>query len=124
MSNPYQAPSTPIPATPGAQRPALVVIGMVCAILTALVPTLVVPSFGQTFSAFGADLPWPTLWLLRAYPALWILPVIVLAVWRFWPRPDKRRLAAFWTGLTILVLGLPACVVALYAPIFLLAKTI
>lgn len=124
MSNPYQAPSAATPAASSSGHPALVVIGVACAALTALVPTLIVPRFSEMFRMFGATLPWPTQLLLQGYAALWILPVLVLLVWSAWPRPRSRAKAACWFGALCLVLGLPACVAALYMPIFALSQTI
>lgn len=124
MNNPYQAPSAAAPVASSSGHPALIVIGVACAALTALVPTLVMPSFSEMFRSFGATLPWPTQLLVQGYGALWILPVLVLLIWGAWPWPRSRAKAACWFGAFCLILGLPACVVAMYLPIFALSQTI
>lgn len=124
MSNPYQAPTSATPTVPSSGRPALLVIGLVCAILAALIPTLLVPQFGQIFESFGAELPSSTRLLLQGYLALWALPGFVLLAWLFWPQPQRRAAAACWVGALSLVLIFPLCMGALYLPIFMLSKTI
>lgn len=124
MNNPYQAPLAPAPASPSAANPVLIVIGVAAAALTALIPTLVVPNFNEVFRSFGAELPWPTQLLLQGYPGLWVLPVLVLLIWWLWPTPRNRAKAACWFGALSLVLGLPACMLALYLPIVALSQTI
>lgn len=124
MSNPYQAPTSATPTVPSSGRTALFVIGLVCAIFAALIPTLVVPQFGQIFESFGADVPLMTRLVLQGYLALWALPVFVVLAWLFWPRPQRRAAAACWIGVLSIVLLLPLCIGALYLPIFMLAQSI
>ncbi|KRA72895.1 hypothetical protein ASD78_14870 [Lysobacter sp. Root667] len=100
------------------------VIGVACAAVTALIPTLIVPNFSEVFRSFGAELPGPTQLLLQGYLGLWILPVMVLVIWWLWPKPRSRAKAACWFGALSLVLGLPACLWALYMPIVALSQTI
>lgn len=123
MTDPYQTPASALPSASSVGT-VLLVIGLAGAILTALVPSLIVPSFGEVFRGFGALLPAPTQWLLRGYLALWILPLLVLLVWRFWPRPRSRAKAACWFGVLCLLLVLPACMAALYMPIVAMSQTI
>lgn len=124
MSDPYRPPSAAVPAAPTSGHTLLVVIGVACAALTALVPTLIVPSFRETFRMFGAESPWPTQLLLQGYPALWILPVLVLLLWRVVPWPRSRAKVACAFGVSVLVVGVPACMAALYLPIFALSQTL
>lgn len=124
MSDPYRAPTSAIPSAPTSAGTAFFVIGLACAALTALVPTLIVPSFSEVFRSFGASLPWSTQWLLRGYLALWILPVLVVLLRLFWPWPHRRTQTACGFGVLCLLLVLPACMAALYLPIFALSKTI
>lgn len=121
---PYTAPRSELPAPPASRsRPLLPAIGLIVSALCGLLPLLVVPAFAQTFSAFGADLPWATA-LLIARPWLGCaLPLLVLALWWLWPRP-RRDLAACVFGV-VGGLGLLALMaVALYLPIFKLAATV
>lgn len=124
MSNPYEAPASSSSASSNSGQSALFVIGLVCAILTALIPTLVVPNFSEVFRSFGAQLPWPTQLLLQGHLGLWILPVLVLVIWWLWPTPRNRAKAACWFGALSLVVGVPACMIALYLPIVALSQTI
>lgn len=121
---PYTAPRSRPPALPANRsRPLLLAIGLIVSAFCGLLPLLVVPSFAQTFTAFGADLPWPTT-LLIARPWLGCpLPLLVLALWWLWPGP-KRDLAACVFGVVGGMVAIALTVVALYLPIFKLAATV
>jgi hypothetical protein len=97
---------------------------MICASLSAAVPTLIVPQFSQTFDAFETDLPQLTQWVLSYHSILWALPVLVLVAWFFWPVPKHRPLASCLVGIFGLLLLTPLVIYALYAPIFGLAEAI
>jgi type II secretory pathway component PulF len=126
MTNPYQPPTAAISRTFFASRGAAVffAIGLICALLSAAVPTLIVPQFSRTFDAFGPDLPLLTQWVLSYHSILWALPALVLVAWFFWPAPQHRPLASCLIGTLGLLLLTPLVIYALYAPIFGLAETI
>lgn len=121
---PYTAPRSELPAPPANRsRPLLLAIGLIVSALCGLLPLLVVPAFAQTFTAFGADLPWATA-LLIARPWLGCaLPLLVLALWWLWPRL-RRDLAACVFGVVGGLGMLALMAVALYLPIFKLAATV
>ena len=128
VENPYQAPRSlppPLPAIRGADANRIqLTVGLVSALIAALIPTLVVPQFRQMLEAFGADLPLISYLTLYYYPALWALPLLVLAARSFWPQPRQRGIAACLIGLIPLVMMIPFLLVALYLPIFKLASAI
>ena len=60
--------------------------------------------------------------LVRFYWLLFLLPLIVLGAWRYWPNRHQRGVAALLAGLAVLV-GSQAVVRAiLYLPILELGK--
>ena len=105
----------------------LFTIGLIGALLTALIATFVVPQFDEVFRNFGAALPLPTLIVSRFYALAWFLPLFPLALWfgwLGWPAAHKRRRVAAWVALAIPAIGFPLLIFALYLPIFGLAATI
>jgi type II secretory pathway component PulF len=126
MDNPYAAPaSTPsTQADAGGTGLGWLTAGLLCAVVTAAMPTLVLPNFASVFDAFGADLPLLTRWLLRYHLLLWALPFALLAL-RFAGRdPLRRSKRVFLIGLSSLPVMLVALPVLIYWPIFQLARAV
>lgn len=122
--DPYQAPAASGPPASSAGHPLWLVLGLLLAVFAALVPTLAVPMFADTFRAFGAELPPPTRLLVDGYLGLWVLPLLVVLVRLCWPQRHRRALAAGMVGLSSALVLLPLCAWALYLPIVKLAETI
>lgn len=102
-------------------------IGVIGALLTALVATFVVPQFDEVFKNFGAVLPMPTMLVSKFYGLTWFLPLLPIALWfgwLGWPAPHKRGRVAALVALAIPVIGFPFLIFALYLPVFGLAATI
>lgn len=122
MTNPYQSPASAVelPATHGSGSTAVIqlIAGLMCALLAALIPTLVIPQFRQVFTSFGTDLPLTTRIALNYHLWLWLLPLVVIAVRLFWPRARKRPRAACLAGIAGLVIALAATLLAMYLPIY------
>lgn len=86
-----------------------------------MIPPMMVPQFREVFAAFGADLPSFTQFFVHHSYALWLLPLLVLAAWFYWPKPARRALVACSIGVVSLLVIVPALTVAMYLPIFMLA---
>jgi type II secretory pathway component PulF len=125
-------PYSPPPSAPLAELPAprrgwekfLLGVGLLGAIVAPLMAHIIVPQFNEVFRNFGAELPFFTKLLVRGYPALWLLPIAVLAAWFRWPRREFRAVAACLIGALSAALFVPVMIVAVYLPIFKLAATI
>ena len=96
-------------------------VGVLCAAIAATIPPLLVLQFREVFVSFGADLPPLTELFIHYNLALWLLPVLVVATWLYWPKATSRSLVACLMGVASLVLVVPVLVVALYLPIFQLS---
>jgi len=96
---------------------AALIVGLICSVLAAAVPTLVLPQFRQAFESFGAELPLVTRLLLKYHFVMWAAPVAVMAAWRYWPNARRRPLAACLLGVGALVVAVPVIFIALYFPI-------
>jgi len=97
MTNPYEASATATPAMQAPLSKAALIVGLICSVLAAAVPTLVLPQFRQAFESFGAELPLVTRLLLKYHFVMWAAPVAVMAAWRYWPNcktPPLGRLPA------------------------------
>lgn len=126
MDNPYAPPaSSHSPQAPDEGTGlAWLIEGLLCAVVTAAMPTLVVPNFASVFNAFGADLPLLTHWLVRYHLLLWALPFALLAM-RFAGRdPLRQSKRVFLIGLLSLPVMLVALPVLIYWPIFQLGRAI
>jgi hypothetical protein len=121
MKNPYDPPSSESkdqPASPGLRS---LILGVVFAVLAALIPTVVTPSFKWAFDSFGAELPMATQLFLDNYRLLWLLPILVIMVHFFWPK--KKRLP-LWLGIFSFALTIPFSLWALYSPVFHLGSVL
>ncbi|MBS0308992.1 MAG: hypothetical protein JSS58_08480 [Proteobacteria bacterium] len=127
MKNPYLPPATPITVVPGdddTPGTGLLAAGLICALLTAIVPMFVVPAFTKVFDSFGSDLPFLTITVLRYYLAFWLLPVLVLIVRLFWPVRRNRAKVSCLTGVIGMLLALLVSAIALYLPIFKMGSVV
>lgn len=96
-------------------------IGVLCAAIAAIIPPLLIPQFREVFMSFGAELPPLTALFVHYSYALWLLPILVVAGWLYWPEAPRRSLVACLIGAASLVLVVPVLVVALYLPVFQLS---
>lgn len=101
---------------------ALLVFGMLCSLVAAIVVNLVVPQFDEVYRNFGAELPWLTRALLAGRWLLLALPALVLLAWWLTPavpgRPNRRGLVALLVGVGLPLVLVPLVVIGLYLPIF------
>lgn len=101
---------------------ALLVFGMLCSLVAAIVVNLVVPQFDEVYRNFGAELPWLTRALLAGRWLLLALPALVLLAWWSTPavpgRPNRRGLVALLVGIGLPLVLAPLVVIGLYLPIF------
>lgn len=93
----------------------LLAVGMVLAAVPGFTMFNAVPAFVDVFRSLGT-LPLVTSLVVRFYPALLTLPLLVLVVGLTWPRKDKRGLAGFVTGAASLVL-VPLLLASMVLPI-------
>jgi hypothetical protein len=123
MKNPYEPPSSELEDQSAASGTGLfpLIWGVVFAVLSALIPTAVTPSFKEIFDSFGAELPMATQLFLDYYLLLWSLPILVIVVRFSWP---KKRKLPLWLGIFSLALTIPLSMWALYSPIFYLGKVL
>jgi type II secretory pathway component PulF len=128
MTHPYRPPQSSVEVTPtsASNTSAIILLlaGLVCALLTALVPTLAIPQFEQVFVSFGASLPLLTRLAIEQHLWLWLLPLLVVAARLFWHRPKQRPLVACLVGTVGLGLGIPLLILAMYLPILQLGQII
>ena len=125
MGDPY-VPPVASNAGPG-PRPLpgwALVLALAPALLTALLATVAVPAFIETYRNFGADLPMPTHLLVKWYGAAWLWPLVVIGV--FVQARTHRFGAVIVSMVAVVGSGLVAAGVvwALYLPMFKLAATI
>ena len=106
----------------------MLVFGILCSLVAAIVVNLVVPQFDEMYRNFGAELPWLTRMLLAGRWLLFALPVVALLAWRLTPtvpgQPNKRGLVALLVGVGLPLVLVPLVVIGLYMPIFMLADTV
>jgi hypothetical protein len=128
MQNPYQPPGAPVSETDAAARAKrqtwFFIVGVLCAAVGALVPTILVPQYKELFAGFGSELPMATSVLVRFYPALWLFPVLLLFAKGTWPKIANRGGAVAVAGLSFLVIVIPLTFYLLYLPIFRMAEAL
>lgn len=107
---------------------ALLVFGMLCSLVAAIVVNLVVPLFDGMYRNFGMEPPWLTRMLLAGRWLLFALPSVALLAWWLTPvvpgRPNQRGLVALLVGVGLPLVLLPLIVYGLYMPIFAMAGTV
>ena len=121
MPNPYQAPRASTSSRAVAR--VLPVYSLACAVLTALIPSLVVPQFREALASYGAKLPTLTAMVFALHHGLWLLPVLVFVAWRVLPGTLGLR-AARAIGIGGLLVLLPLVIIGMYLPIFRLAASV
>jgi type II secretory pathway component PulF len=128
MQNPYQPPGAPVSdadaAAQSRRQTGFFIMGVLCAVIGALVPTILVPQYKELFAAFGGDLPLATSVLVRFYPALWIIPVLLLFARGTWPKIATKGGAVAVAGLSFLVIVIPLTFYLLYLPVFQMAEAL
>jgi len=128
MSNPYQSPQSAVVSsvqtTSGAGAVIQLVVGLLCAIIAALLPMLVIPTFHEVFISFGAQLPLLTKVAVGYHLWLWLLPLLVVAAGLFWPAKHRRSKASCWIGVLGLVITVVVTTLAMYMPILRLDAVI
>jgi hypothetical protein len=98
----------------------LTFLGMVCALATAVLLTIVMPSFRTVFEAFGAELRFPTDIVVKYYWLSWMLPAAAFLVWASVRNGSRRaRLAAGFGIWGLALIGL-AMMLSMYLPIYAL----
>jgi type II secretory pathway component PulF len=102
----------------------LLASGIVVAILTAITPFFVIPSFIDVFSTFGTDLPLITQFVLKFYGVAVVLPFLVLVGWFFWPTRSRRAVAACIIGFGGSFLFSSIMVLSMYWPIFEMSASV
>lgn len=106
----------------------LLVFGMLCSLVAAIVVNLVVPQFDEVYRNFGAELPWLTRMLLAGRWLLFALPFAALLAWWLTPavpgQPNRRGLVAVLVGVGLPLVLVPLIVIGLYLPIFAMAGTV
>lgn len=95
-------------------------IGLLLSFLATVLLIAVVPQFKSVFASMGADLPLATRLLVQFYPALVLLPLLVLLSWFTWPAPERRGMVALLSGIACMVLGPLLVGGILYLPILTL----
>jgi len=125
MENPYRVTSSSIVdnATPSRMRWVALVVGVFCAALAALVPTVAVPAFEDVFNSFGGQLPWATRLMIQYYPLAWALPFLVVLAFALWPTVSRRTSLALMIGVTSLPLVALFSMWVLYLPIYQLSAS-
>jgi type II secretory pathway component PulF len=117
MKNPYEPPSSELEGRSAASDTGLfpLILSVVFAVLSALIPTAATPSFKVVFDSFGTELPMVTQLFFDYYLLLWSLPILVIVVHFSWP---KKRKLPLWLGIFSLVLTIPLSMWAMYSPVF------
>ncbi len=128
MSNPYQSPQSAVMSSAqsasGAGAVIQLVVGLLCAVIAALLPMLVIPTFHEVFISFGAQLPQLTKVAVAYHLWLWLLPLLVVAARLFWPAARRRAKASCWIGVLGLVITVVVTTLAMYMPILRLDAVI
>jgi hypothetical protein len=96
---------------------ALPIVGLLSAVIAAVLPLIVVPQYRAFFDLTGIHLPLLTTFFVNYGAALWLLPLSVLWAWFYWPRSTRRGLAACVIGVVSLLLVVPLLWLGMYLPI-------
>ena len=126
MDNPYAAPASApsAQAETGGTGLGWLIAGLLCAVGTAALPTLAVPSVAGIYASFSAEFPAPSHWLMRYHLLLWALPFALLSL-RFAGRdPLWRSKRVFQIGVFSLAVTLVVVSVLIYLPLFKIATAV
>jgi type II secretory pathway component PulF len=126
MTNPNAAPTSSAHKSPGATPPSSgkgwLVAALACSFFAAIAVTIigvfVVPKFSAVYASFGANLPLVTRIIIHYYLLIWIVPLAIFIVWRFWPGTQRRNFVVCMIGIGVSVAVIPTFVIAMYLPIF------
>lgn len=126
MDNPYAAPvSAPsTQAEAGGTGTGWLIAGLLCAIGTAVLPTLAVPSVAGIYASFSAAFPAPSHWLMRYHLLLWALPFALTALRLVGRDPLWQSKRVFQIGVFSLAVTLVVVSVLIYLPVFKIATAI
>jgi type II secretory pathway component PulF len=119
MKNPYEPPLSELKDQSAPSNAGLLqfISGVALAFISALIPTIVTPSFESVFVAFGTELPIATQFFIDYHLMLWSLPILVILVHFFWPK-KKNHSFSLLLGIFSLVLTIPFMIWVLYTPFF------
>ncbi|MET1079681.1 MAG: hypothetical protein ABWY06_16855 [Pseudomonas sp.] len=97
-------------------------VGLICAVVAAVIPLLTAPQFRSVFEAFHAELPLLTRFFIYYTQGLWLLSAAVIGAWLCWPQPTQRATAVVLIGVGGLGLLTPLYIYAMYLPIYNLGQ--
>ena len=102
-------------------------LGMGVTLFPALALNQLLPNFEDIYKNFGVKLPPLTQMLIEGRHVLWLLPLLVYALW-WWARRSASRLQpgslAIIAGFLIAGVTMSLGVIALYQPIFALPEAV
>jgi len=124
MNNPFRTPASELKEQKASSGSGFVqmLLGAAFAFIAALIPEIVTPQFKSVFTGFGAELPIATQLFIVYHRALWLLPILVLAVHFFWPSEKKRKFLPLLLGTICLLAIIPLMLWALYLPVYQLGQ--
>ncbi len=79
----------------------LLMVGLLLSSLASFGSYRAGPAFSEVFKSFGGTLPLASELVLKFYPGLLALPVLVLLAWGLWPRREQRGIAALATAIAV-----------------------
>jgi hypothetical protein len=128
MSNPYQPPAADSAALAAPASKAvpeiLIGIGLVFAVLAALIPALALPGFQSVYASFGTDTSPLTLFVFKYHAAYWICPLGVAAIGLSGRNRPRRAAIACAAGAAAFLVLLPLSFGAAYWGIWKLGAVV
>lgn len=76
----------------------LFALGLLSALAAAGIPLLVLDRFIQTLQSLDNEIPVITQLYLRYHQFIWILPILILAIWLIWPKSSKSAMFSCLLG--------------------------
>jgi nitrate/nitrite transporter NarK len=83
-----------------------------------------VPQYRLFTQHFGGEMAFVTRAALACYPYVWLLPVVVLVAYGFWPQRHRRALAACLIGVVGAAFTISLALAAWFWPIFRLGALV